>query len=117
MNIKQSLLSILLLSALVGAGTAGAADNHKEALTRGDLGFLAQGKADTTVRITPQTRYVNAEHTGTLKIENDKGQSFTWFFDTLTAPVSFSLKTIAPAGFDAGNVWVYVNHPVKHFTF
>ena len=71
-----------------------------------------RGDADKTVQINASTKYVNAEHLQTLKIENDKGQSFTWKADA--GGVVFPLKTIAPAGFEAGEATVYVRHPTEH---
>ncbi len=72
----------------------------------------ARGDVDRTVKINASTKYVNAEHLQTLKIENDKGQSFTWKADA--GGVVFPLKAIAPAGFEAGEATVYVRHPTEH---
>ena len=66
-----------------------------------------------TVNITASTKYINAEHDGVLVIKNDKGQSFTWRADTLSEVV-VPLKTIAPAGFEAGDTAIYVRHPAAH---
>ena len=72
----------------------------------------ARGDVDRTVKINASTKYVNAKHLQTLKIENDKGQSFTWKADA--GGVVFPLKSIAPAGFEAGEATVYVRHPTEH---
>ena len=72
----------------------------------------ARGDADRMVKINASTKYVNAEHLQTVKFVNDKGQSFTWKADA--AGVVVPLKTIAPAGFEAGEATVYVRHPTEH---
>ena len=99
--------------ALVAATYAGAAD-WSAALRRGDLGTPSQAmSAQKTVKINASTQYIDAEHFSTLKIENDKGQSFVWTFDTL-GPVGFPLKVIAPKDFAAGETRVYIRHPDAH---
>ena len=71
----------------------------------GMLGASTQSVMGRTVKIDASTKNVNAQHFETLTIQNQKGQSFTWQFDTLTAPMSFPLKRIAPAGYEAGGPW------------
>ena len=56
---------------------------------------------------------MNAEHFATLKIENDKGQSFVWKFDTW-GELGFPLSVIAPKDFAAGATRVYIRHPAAH---
>lgn len=85
--------------------------NHKTALAP-QLGTPAQGEAHRTVKINASTKYVNAAHREILIIENHKGQSFAWQFDTLAAPTGFPLRRIAPPEFELGNTWVYIHHPV-----
>ena len=65
------------------------------------------------IKIASSTKYVTAEHLGTVKFVNDKGQSFVWRADTL-AETKLPLKAIAPAGFDAGDTVIYVRHPAAH---
>jgi len=71
------------------------------------------GDVYKTIKVEASTKYVTVEHLGTVKIVNDKGQSFVWTFDTLGESV-VPLKAIAPAGFEAGNVTIYVRHPAAH---
>jgi hypothetical protein len=115
MNIKRNLLTSVLLSALigVGAGVAGAAD-FSGLVKQGFFGSPAKSKPDTTIKIGGTTKYFSVNHFDTAKFENDKGQSFVWHFDTAMTTSSFPLRTIAPSGFDAGNVYVSVLHPGSH---
>ncbi|MBI4754320.1 MAG: CzcE family metal-binding protein [Betaproteobacteria bacterium] len=82
------------------------------AVQAGKLGSLVEAAnySGPTVRIGTATRNINAEHDGTMKIENDRGQSFVWQFDTRSSPTSFALSDIAPKGFEAGKVRVFVGH-------
>jgi len=117
-------IAILIAGGLLGAqaNLAGAGDSNVYILPA-QLKYLeeraasvrAEAQADVykTVKINASTKYFNAEHFETLKIENDKGQSFVWKFDTV-GEVVFRLKTIAPAGFAAGETRVYVRHPTTH---
>ena len=73
----------------------------------------ARGDVYKTIKVEASTKDVTVEHFGTVKIVNDKGQSFVWTFDTLSETV-VPLKTIAPAGFEAGDVTIYVRHPAAH---
>lgn len=99
---------------LAAAAPSATAADWGTALRRGDLGSPSQAAgAQKTVKITAATQYVNAEHFGALKIENDKGQSFVWKFDTL-GEVGFPLQVIAPKDFAAGETRVYVRHPEAH---
>jgi hypothetical protein len=66
-----------------------------------------------TLKFEASAKGINALHGETVRIENDKGQSFVWRLDTY-GPVAFPLKAIAPKGFDAGSTWVYVDHPFDH---
>ena len=73
----------------------------------------ARGDVYKTIKIDAATKNVTVEHLGTVKIVNDKGQSFVWTCDALGEHV-VPLKAIAPAGFEAGNVMIYVRHPAEH---
>jgi hypothetical protein len=108
------LLSAVVFAVSTLAANAYAAD-HSATVKSGILGTPMQGAAARTVKIDASTKYVNAEHFETVTIQNQKGQSFTWQFDTL-GEMNFPLKRIAPAGFDAGDTWIYVNHPASHRT-
>ncbi len=113
MNLKRNLLTSVLLSALVGAGVASAAA-RPELVKLGYLGTQVQSQPDSTVRIGRATGNIYVDHFATAKIENEKGQSFVWRFDTTMPMSSFPLSTIAPSGFDAGNTQVSVLHPSSH---
>ena len=71
------------------------------------------GDVFETVKIDASTKYVTVQHFSTVKFVNDKGQSFIWTSDTL-GEVGVRLKTIAPAGFEAGDTTIYVRHPAAH---
>jgi len=115
MNVKRKLLASVLLSALVGvgAGAATGADNTW-LLKQGFFGSQVQSRPDATLKISSTTGTIYVDHFATSKIENDKGQSFVWRFDSDMAMSAFPLKTIAPSGFDAGNTYVNVIHPTSH---
>jgi hypothetical protein len=115
MNIKRNLITSLLMSVLisVGAGAASAAD-QSALVKQGFFGSPAKSKPDTTVKISGTTKYFTVNHFATAKIENDKGQSFIWQFDSAMEMSNFPLKTIAPGGFDAGSTLVSVIHPALH---
>ena len=114
MNVKRKLLTSILLSALMGVGAASRADVNSWWLENGFLGSPAQGKPDTTIRISSTTGSIYVDHFATAMIENDKGERFVWRFDSEMEASSFALKTIAPRGFDAGRTWVVVMHPIGH---
>ena len=113
MNIKRKLFATMLLSALVGAGAASAAD-YSQLVRLGRLGTQVQSQPDTTVKISSTTGNIDVDHFATARIRNDKGQSFTWRFDSTMEVSSFPLKAIAPSGFEAGNTLVSVIHPASH---
>ena len=97
----KPLHGLFVALALAAAAPAATAADWNAAMRRGDLGSPSQATAaERTVRINAETKYVNAEHFGTLKIENDKGQSFVWRFDSL-GEYGFPLSVIAPRGFAA----------------
>ena len=114
MNVKRNLLTSILLSTLFGVGAAGAA-GHSESARLGYFGTQVQSLPEATVKIGSATKGIYVDHFATARIENDKGQSFTWRFDSTMAMSSFPLKAIAPSGFDAGNTLVNVNHPASHY--
>ena len=113
MNVKRKLLTSVLLSAVIGAGAAGAAD-YSPLVKQGFFGTSVQSRPDATIKLSSTTGNIYVDHYATAKIENDKGQSFSWRFDGTMAMSAFPLNTIAPSGFDAGNTWVSVNHPTEH---
>ena len=82
--------------------------------------YLASVNRDTspapwTVKIDGSTRQINVEHLQTVKIENDKGESFVWTADTLGSGAdNFPLKAVAPQNFAAGATRVFLSHPHEH---
>ncbi len=71
------------------------------------LGTSAQGAlAARVVKLDAGSNYLNVQRNETVTIVRS-ANAFTWRFDTLGAP-SFELAKIAPQGFDAGHVRVYV---------
>jgi hypothetical protein len=109
----KPLHGLFVALALAAAAPAATAADWGAAMRRGDLGSPSQAAAQKTVKITAATQYVTVEHFQTLKIENDKGQSFVWTFDSL-GEVGFPLQVIAPKGFAAGETRVYIRHPAPH---
>jgi hypothetical protein len=97
----------LVLAALAGGAVftvAAHADHDMD-------GYLGTPVPGTTVRVTKidaSTKFIKVDHLETLTIQNQKGQSFAWRFDTLHVPTGFPLRSIAPLTFDAGDTWVYV---------
>ena len=115
MNAKRKLLTSVLLSTVIGVGAGAAAAVDTSAwVKQGYFGTPGQGRPDATIKISGTTRNINVDHFATAKIENDKGQNFTWRFDSSMSMTAFPLKTIAPSGFDAGNTLVSVAHPAEH---
>ena len=114
MNVKRNLLTSTLLSILFGVGAAGAAE-PSDLARLGYFGAQVQSRPEAPLKITSATEDIYVDHFATARIENDKGQSFTWRFDSTMAMASFPLKAIAPSGFDAGNTVVIPNHPASHY--
>lgn len=103
--------STLVLSALIAGGIfAGHADAFDRAasLHGSQLGTPVPAAAGRTVQINGSTKYINVEHFEILTMRDEKGQTFTWQFDTFYPRAHFPLKRIAPAGFHSGNAWTYV---------
>lgn len=95
----------VVLAALFAVLAAGAQAGHD--LAR-HFGTPASGTAARVVRVDAATKFIKASHLETLTIQDGKGHSFAWRFDTLHAPTGFQLKSIAPPEFEAGDAWVYV---------
>ena len=112
MNATYLLIAALALAGATSAGAADPADYNGPHNMQ--LGTSVSVKTGRVVKIAPGTRYINAEHFEIVTIENDKGQSFTWQFDTLIAPTGFPLRRIAPPGYDSGKAWVYIDRPRHH---
>ncbi|GAB3254426.1 CzcE family metal-binding protein [Chitinimonas naiadis] len=62
---------------------------------------------DLTVEINPQTRWINVTNDQTITIRQG-GSVFSWHVDVLHGEGVVALGAIAPAGFDAGEVRIYV---------
>ena len=96
-----------LLAGVILAGHADAFD-RPASLHGSQLGTPVPATAGRIVRIDGATKYINVVHFEILTIRDEKGQSFTWQFDTFYPQAHFPLKRIAPAGFQSGNAWIYV---------
>jgi len=115
MNVKRNLFATLLASTLMGVGTgAASAVEQSWLLKQGFYGSQTKSKSDTKVKISGTTKYITVNHEATVKIENDKGQSFVWQFNSAMEMSNFPLRRIAPSGFDSGNTLVSVIHPAHH---
>lgn len=109
--VRTSVYTLCAALTLAAVGSATAAD-YATAAKRGDLGSPSRASPERTAKLTGQ-KYVDVQHFETVRFMNEKGQSFTWKFDTLME-IGFPLKVIAPAGFEAGETRVYVRHPEAH---
>jgi len=98
--------TLVVAALFAGAVLAAGAYAHHEVSRH--FGAPAPGTAARVVRIDAVTRFIKAGHLETLTIQDGKGHSFAWRFDTLHAPTGFPLKSIAPPDFEAGDTWVYV---------
>ncbi len=114
MNVKRNLLIAILLSGLSAAGAASGAHANSWWLEHGFFGSPTRDRPDVTIKIGSTTGSIYVDHFATAMIENDKGESFVWRFDSELRESSFPLKTIAPHGFDAGKTWVIIRHPAGH---
>ena len=112
----KPLHGLFVALALATAAPSATAADWGSAMRRGDLGTASQAtSAERTVRIDASTQYVNAEHFGTVKFENDKGQSFVWRFDSI-GEQNFPLSVISPPGFAGEGARVYVRHAAAHLS-
>ncbi|HZV65217.1 MAG TPA: CzcE family metal-binding protein [Telluria sp.] len=76
--------------------------------TLADYGSVATEQSATRrVVLTDATRYVNVDSGDTVTFVVD-GKSFTWNFSTFPTINNFDLSVVAPQGFNARNVRVYV---------
>lgn len=88
------------------AALAGAQPRPDEAAYYGHA--LAADAAEREVRLLPSTKFVNVNHWESVRFVKD-GRAFDWKFDSVTTN-SFALSRIAPAGWDVGQVRVYLLH-------
>ena len=92
----------IIAAAVLAIGALAAALSY--ALTRGDLigepGMA--GSLTRTIRVTPDTRYINVLYSETVNLDVN-GQTTTWKFDGVKPVVS--LRDIVPGAPNA-HVWV-----------
>ena len=118
LNLKRKAIAIAILAipAALASAQSNSPDSTKwsEQIQRGFFGSPVQSRPDSTIKVSSATGAIYVDHFKTARIENDKGQSFSWHFDPLMSLSNFPLKLIAPAGFDAGNTQVVILHPGHH---
>lgn len=110
---KAVAITILAIPAALASAQSNSAD-WSEQVQRGFFGSPVQSRPDSTLKISSATGMIFVDHLKTAKIENGKGQNFTWQFDGLMSMSHFPLKLISPGGFDAGNTQVHIVHPSHH---
>lgn len=99
--IKRITIAALVCTGLICAGA-------QAAQQQSDYGSAAPASAaGKMLTITPQTKWVNVDNGETVTFVNGS-KMFTWNFRTLREEQDLPLAAIAPAGFNAGNVEVYV---------
>lgn len=116
MKPKKTLITLGIVTLSIASASVWAVDQYDYAvlMKRGDLGTLSQPvAAQRVLQVGGVQRYLNVDHNETIKLEDGKGQSFTWRFDTL-GERNFPLQVIAPRGFEAGRVVVYVSNPYTY---
>jgi hypothetical protein len=108
-NIKR-LASVFAFAALSSAVLAtGAQAAGGPTGTTADFGApVAGGAVDRQIVIAPGATSVNVVDGETVRFIKD-GQSFNWHFSTFSGEPTLALAKIAPAGFNAGGVKVYVD--------
>lgn len=68
---------------------------------------MPQNEADRTIKILPETRWVNVTGGEVIWFVSNNS-AFGWSFDAQTGPSSFDLQRIAPPGFLDRPVTTYV---------
>jgi hypothetical protein len=109
LNAKRlaSLIAVAALSSTVFASGAQAAVGATG--TAADFGApVAGGSADYQVVIAANAKSINVADGETVLFVKD-GKSFAWHFSTFGGESTLALAKIAPAGFDAAGVKVYVD--------
>ena len=115
---RNSICSAVIASIFLGiaAPFALAIDqpDFSKMVQKGDLGTLSQNMAEQrTILVRGSTKYINVNRDETVKIENQKGQSFVWKFDTL-GEKNFPLHIIAPRDFESLQTRVFVSNPYTY---
>jgi hypothetical protein len=82
-------------------------------LPRSATNGAAHMSAARTITVNANQSVVSVDHMTAVKFVDARGRSFVW---QSNGPGSFPLKTIAPADFDSGKVWIAVVHPNDHMT-
>jgi len=95
-TLKNTLFALTIATATLGAAHAAdygqTVDNHF---------------SQRVVNLDADTKYVNVTNGDTVQFVQ-QGKTFTFHFDTYPNVTEVDLKKIAPSGFDAGAVEVYV---------
>lgn len=118
-NMKRHLIcNIVIASMFLGffSSPALAIDrpDYSKMAQKGDLGTLSQNSAaQRSVLVGSSTKYINVNRDEVVKIENGKGQSFVWRFDTL-GEQNFPLHIIAPRDFSSPQTEVFVSNPYTY---
>jgi hypothetical protein len=97
----------LLLVALLSLGCVSIGAQAAEAGASSYGSEAPQTAAAKLISLTPQTKSINVDNGETVTFVHGH-QMFTWNFRTLRDADNFKLSDIAPAGFEAGGVDVYV---------
>lgn len=116
MKSKKALIALGIIVLSIASVPVSAVDQYDYValMKRGDLGTASQpAAAQRALQVGGAQRYLNVDRNETIKLEDGKGQSFTWRFDTL-GERNFPLQVIAPRGFEAGRVVVYVSNPYSY---
>ena len=109
MKLLVPALAVLTLSAVsLSAGAITRADVYGERAQAPAAQSIFSAVAGRTITVTGETKWVNVEHGEVIRFVSN-GQEFTWYFDGLAQPQPFDLAQIAPAGFTAQRVAVYVS--------
>jgi len=109
MKLLVPALAVLTLSAVsLSAGAITRADLYGEKAQAPVAQSIYSAVAGRTIEVTGETKWVNVEHGEVIRFVAN-GQEFTWYFDGVAQPRPFDLAQIAPAGFTAQRVTVYVS--------
>jgi hypothetical protein len=95
-TLKNTLFALTIATAAITA--AHAADYGQ---------LVGNNYSDRVINLDAGTKYVNVTNGETVQFIQ-QGKSFTWHVDTYPNVTEVDLKKIAPAGFDAGTIEVYV---------
>lgn len=95
--IAAGLTSVCLTASAHAAGT----DNRQYG------SYVATAATGRIINVNANTKYVNVDDGETVTFVKDS-QQFTWNFETSRGAENMPLSAIAPAGFTANKVQVYV---------